>query len=175
MILSNKQITKALIRGWSAPLLFANLRRQVFLRRGPYNKKKIQIFIMKCTCILSCELKKMYVFHLNSLDEINVIHSRCSVERYWTCYQEVADSNLTGRVALFDLILYIPVNNVNLRCFSKSRSSSGSTTSVRLSAILLGCLVCVIYNSNSFHSFIFKLCIMIVHTLKMCTSYFMHI
>ena len=42
MVLSKKRITKALIRlrgyqGWSAPLLFANLRRQVFLRRGPYN------------------------------------------------------------------------------------------------------------------------------------------
>ena len=35
-----------------------------------------------------------------------------------------------------------------------------------------GCLVCVICNSNSFHSFIFKLCIMIVRTLKMCTSFF---
>ena len=30
--------------------------------------------------------------------------------------------------------------------------------SVRLSATLLGCLVCVICNSNSFHTFIFKLC-----------------
>ena len=41
MILSNKQITKALIRlpgcaGWSAHVLFANHRRQVFSRRGPY-------------------------------------------------------------------------------------------------------------------------------------------
>ena len=41
MILHNKRITKALIRlricsGWSAPLLFANHQRQVFLRRGPY-------------------------------------------------------------------------------------------------------------------------------------------
>ena len=35
-----------------------------------------------------------------------------------------------------------------------------------------GCLVCVISNSNSFHSFIFKLCIMIVHTLKTCISNF---
>ena len=40
MTLSNKRKTKALIRlrwcaGWSAPLLFANLRRQVFSRRGP--------------------------------------------------------------------------------------------------------------------------------------------
>ena len=38
-----------------------------------------------------------------------------------------------------------------------------------------GCQVCVICNSNSFHSFIFKLCIMIIHTLKMCISYFVHI
>ena len=41
MILSNKQITKALISlrgwaGWSAPLLFANPRKQVFSQRGPY-------------------------------------------------------------------------------------------------------------------------------------------
>ena len=41
MILSNKWKTKALISlrwcaGWSAPLLFANPWRQVFLRRGPY-------------------------------------------------------------------------------------------------------------------------------------------
>ena len=40
MIVSNTRITKTLIRlrrcaGWSAPLLFANHRRQVFLRRGP--------------------------------------------------------------------------------------------------------------------------------------------
>ena len=37
---STKRITKALIRlrgcaGWSAPVLFANPRRQVFSRRGP--------------------------------------------------------------------------------------------------------------------------------------------
>ena len=70
-----------------------------------------------------------------------------------------------------------------LRRFSESRSSSGSTPSVRLSvrssvrpfATLFGCLVCVICNSNSFHSFIFKLCLMIVQTTKMCTSYFVHI
>ena len=63
-----------------------------------------------------------------------------------------------------------------LRRFSESRSSSWSTASVRpfvcpsvrlfvcpsgrLSATLLGCLICVICNSNSFHSFIFKLCLM---------------
>ena len=30
--------------------------------------------------------------------------------------------------------------------------------------------LCVICNSNRFHSFIFKLCIMIVNMLKMCTG-----
>ena len=42
-------------------------------------------------------------------------------------------------------------------------------------ATLLGCLVCVICNSKCFHSFIFKRCIMIVYTLKICTFYFVHI
>ena len=41
--------------------------------------------------------------------------------------------------------------------------------------MLRGCLVCVICNSNSIHSFIFKLCIMIFHTLKMCTFYFVRL
>ena len=41
--------------------------------------------------------------------------------------------------------------------------------------MLRGCLVCVICNSNSFHSFIFKLYTMIVHTLRMCTVYFVYI
>ena len=55
----------------------------------------------------------------------------------------------------------------------KCRSSSWSTPSV-CPSIFWG-LVCIICNSNkSFHSFIFKLCIMIVHTLKMCTYYFVH-
>ena len=41
MIISNQQITKALIRlpgcaGWSAPVLFAKPRKQVFLQQGPF-------------------------------------------------------------------------------------------------------------------------------------------
>ena len=43
------------------------------------------------------------------------------------------------------------------------------------SEMLRGCLVCVICNSDSIHSFLFKPCIMIVHTLKMCTYNFVHI
>ena len=45
MVLCEKRITKALIRlrgcaGWSAPVLFANPRRQVFSRRGPNHSIK---------------------------------------------------------------------------------------------------------------------------------------
>ena len=36
--------------------------------------------------------------------------------------------------------------------------------------VLTLCNLCVICNSNRFHSFILKLCIMIVYTLKMCTG-----
>ena len=46
--------------------------------------------------------------------------------------------------------------------------------SVHPFAILLGRLVFVICNSKSFHSFLLKLCIVIVHISKMCTSYFLH-
>ena len=59
--------------------------------------------------------------------------------------------------------------------FSESGSSSGSTPSVRPSATLYGYNVCVICNSECFHSFLFKLCLMIVHVLKMCTFYFAHV
>ena len=46
MLLSEKRIAKAMIRlrgsaGWSAPLLFACLRRQGFLRRGLYKVRLI--------------------------------------------------------------------------------------------------------------------------------------
>ena len=34
----------------------------------------------------------------------------------------------------------------------------------------LHCEICVICNSNRFNYFIFKLCIMIVYTLKMCAG-----
>ena len=37
--------------------------------------------------------------------------------------------------------------------------------------VLRWCLVYVICNSKSFHSLIFKLCIMIVHKLNMCLSF----
>ena len=61
-----------------------------------------------------------------------------------------------------------------LRCFSKRRSSSGFTRSVLPSTTLFGCLICVICNSKSFHSFLFKLCIMLVLILKIC-AHFMNI
>ena len=43
------------------------------------------------------------------------------------------------------------------------------------SKMLRGCLVCVICNSSSFHSFIFKLSVMIVRTLNMCTIFCAHL
>ena len=50
MVLSKQRITKALIRlrgcaGWSSPLLFANLRRQVCSRRGPNYMSYFQVFL----------------------------------------------------------------------------------------------------------------------------------
>ena len=41
--------------------------------------------------------------------------------------------------------------------------------------MLRGCLVCLICNLSSFYIFIFKHSIMIVHTLKLYTIYFVHI
>ena len=75
MILSNKRITKALIRlsgcvGWSAPLLFPSPRRQVFYGQGPYicvQPQKIckiwnlyclvDIFELVSVCIYVCLLQ----------------------------------------------------------------------------------------------------------------------
>ena len=59
MILSNTRKTKALIRlrgcaGWSAPVLFANPRRQVFLRRAPY--------VLRLESLKKCSLH--IVFHI---------------------------------------------------------------------------------------------------------------
>ena len=52
MILSNKWVTKMLIRlrwcaDWSVPLLFANPQRQVFSCRGPYNRSITVSVILK--------------------------------------------------------------------------------------------------------------------------------
>ena len=61
MMLSNKRITKALIRlrgcaGWSAPLLFANLRRQVFSRRGPIIlDSKWMVILLLIRCLLNID------------------------------------------------------------------------------------------------------------------------
>ena len=46
---------------------------------------------------------------------------------------------------------------------------------LRLSATLLGCLVCVIGNSKSIHFLVFKLCIMNVQISKICTSKCVHL
>ena len=56
--------------------------------------------------------------------------------------------------------------HATLTHLAKSRSSCDSTLSFRLSATLLGCQVCVIWNSKGFNSFILKLCIMSVHMFR---------
>ena len=87
--------------------------------------------------------------------------------------------------------LYIPPNVCNCRCLDtssvtytdfriftcESRSSSGSPQSVHLSdrpsaRYTFGMpSLCKICNSKSFRSILFKLCIMVVHILKMCISF----
>ena len=80
--------------------------------------------------------------------------------------------------------LYIPPNVCNCRCVDassvaytdfriftcESRSSCGSPQSVHLSVRGMPSL-CKICNSKSFRSILFKLCIMVVHILKMCNSF----
>ena len=59
MVLSKTQIAKALIRlrgcaGWSAPVLLANPRRQVFSGRGPYSVAcKITCALLQCSPVSS--------------------------------------------------------------------------------------------------------------------------
>ena len=70
MILSKKRITKALIRlrgcaGWSAPVLFANPRRQVFSRCGPFESVEwLEMVVVACVLIASkeCECAKIREF-----------------------------------------------------------------------------------------------------------------
>ena len=61
MILFIKRITKALIRlrgcaGWSAPVLFANPRRQVFSRRGPF----YLVIVYRIECHVTSALEVVY-------------------------------------------------------------------------------------------------------------------
>ena len=57
---------------------------------------------------------------------------------------------------LYDFFSFL--RGVELRYFSVQNALRG--------------MVCVICNSKSFLSFLFKLCILIVHILKMCTFYY---
>ena len=61
MVLSKKRITKVLIRlhgsaGWSAPVLFANPRRQVFPRRGPI----IHVFFQTIFFSVNTRLQRLH-------------------------------------------------------------------------------------------------------------------
>ena len=88
------------------------------------------------------------------------------------CVIYYSKSFLSFIFKLFIMIVYVLINllheyylilgAVELRHFYV-------TTSIR------GFIVCEICNSKRFHSFIFKFGIIIVHTLKMCTYYFVFI
>ena len=69
MILSNKPITNALIRlrrcaGWPAPLLFANLRRQVFSRGDPY--EPVSSIRYRLVCVF-CSAKIQISLHIHTV------------------------------------------------------------------------------------------------------------
>ena len=79
MILSKNRITKALIRlcgcaGWSAPVLFANHRRQVFSRRGPNLQLQLsaQVHCVNCINMFYC-VNCIVVFKLD-------YHCKCTVQ-----------------------------------------------------------------------------------------------
>ena len=70
MILSNKQITKALIRlrgcaGWSDPFLLANHRRQVFSRHNPFDSGPL----LYANCPTSIRSREIMVIE-NILDKL---------------------------------------------------------------------------------------------------------
>ena len=80
MLLSQKRITKALIRlrrctGWSAPLLFANPCRQVFLRRGPIIIEKKTTCQMITWLEVNIKVTLMYAdpFLYNRMHDMNNI------------------------------------------------------------------------------------------------------
>ena len=82
-----------------------------------------------------------------SLLYIQALHDDCS---------HIEDVHLLFCAHLINIFLFL--TGVELRHFFPSE-------------MLRGCLVCVICNSSSYHSFIFKLYIMIVHSLNMYTLY----
>ena len=62
MILSNKRITKSLIRlrgcaGWTAPLLFENHRRQFFSRRDPFYFLTLILLFLSSKSLSPCYCK----------------------------------------------------------------------------------------------------------------------
>ena len=82
MILSKKRITKALIRlrgcaGWSAPVLFANHRRQVSSRRGPIylDREYLEILFLclhNCTVELQWILIRSFIYTYMYIDQYMV-------------------------------------------------------------------------------------------------------
>ena len=90
----NKLITKALIRlrkcaGWSALLLLANHRRQVFMRRGPIHLYSKQCVLSMPKCVLDVSI---YMQQTTSADDYSdsFFHSRQMVTIYpWSILLEI--------------------------------------------------------------------------------------
>ena len=98
----------------------------------------------------------------------------CGTQLNWKLIWTSAVISIGQKLPLARKELIIWDNSWDFYLHHESRSSNWLDHSVR-PATLLGCLVCVICNSKSFLSFLFKLCIIIVHILKICTCYFVHI
>ena len=152
------------------------ISEDLYLTDGVLNRKRITVLSKRQSIQL---LRTHCLFwHVNSLKK--TIYTLRKIHFFRT-----VDLIL---IVKSDLIIIV-MNTVKklsfyLRRFSESRSSSGSTPSVRSSVRpsvrpsvrnTLGYQVCVICNSKTFHSFLFKICLMIIHILKMCTSYFVHV
>ena len=129
VILSKKRKTKALIRlrgcaGWSAPLLFATLRRQVFPRRGPFDKcsnrygSKMTNSTVKLLLVLSIFLNKFFILSILPRIRRSLFFQK-NVQMPWQFYSlhifllsnykcgQLLDFENVLRLKLFDKFEYI--------------------------------------------------------------------
>ena len=145
-----------------------------------YNKKRFNI--PSCQfCIIACANYNIISSKRNIMGRLVPSHTCLRVAKLNTGTSLYNGSRVRdSEVVYFPVPVYgffVTASAFCLRCFSESGSSSGSTPSVHPSVCpyvrnTLWYQVCVICNSKYFHFFLFKLCQMIFHILKMCTSHF---
>ena len=102
---------------------------------------RLSATLLGCLVCVICKLRQKFPFLYNQ-----------TLHNDWS---HIEEEHLLFCAHLINIFSFLWV--LNLDIFFRSEMSRG-------------CLVCVICYSNSYHSFIFKLCILIIHTLKMCTS-----